>query len=144
MAKWGASQVEFRTLWAEIKDRLESGDSLNTIYGAMRDAGRITMSRSAFYKIRNGMETAPGKGAAPRRARKAAALPAASPLRSKLSHQPPSAVVNSTMPSVERRLAQHAGEQGIWGSPSADAEPAVAPETTDLRLPPEEDSTDAQ
>lgn len=140
MAKWGSSQVEFRTLWAEIKDRLESGDSLNTIYGAMRDAGRITMSRSAFYKIHNGLNTAPRKGAAPRRGPKAAARQVMSAAPGLPAIRPSSAVVNTTLPTVEGHWAQ---QQDVWGSPNLTPEPGPEGDASP-HTPPEEDSNDAE
>lgn len=66
VAKWGTSQVEFRALWPEIKRRQDDGESLNRIYDALHQDGRITMSRSAFYQIKGRMAAAVGGAVVPR------------------------------------------------------------------------------
>ncbi|GAA0570729.1 hypothetical protein [Caenispirillum bisanense] len=134
MGKWGASQIEFRAVWPEIKRRAGAGESLNSIFGDMRDAGRITMSRAAFYKIRKAL-TEPD--AAPQRQVRTGRLTASTSLspRPRPSSPPTpaapasdnSAIISSLMPTVEHAPGMRGTDTDIWG----DDHPSPDTDTTD-------------
>ena len=144
MGKWGASRIEFRAVWPEIKRRADAGESLNSIFGDMRDAGRITMSRAAFYKIRKALiepGVAPQRQVRPGRLAASTSLTTTTRPSSLLTPSAPapasgsSAIITSVMPTVEHAPGPRGGKH-YWGDESDETD--AAPDST-----PDPDTTDS-
>lgn len=117
--KWGCARVEFLTVWPEVNDQLKRGRSLKTIYDELREANRITMSKTAFYENRAAMTHEP----APRKPI-SGPEPSQTQSRATVSQQPtpPSGAFTSHMPTVTQLPAAAATD--FWDGDLTDTETA--------------------
>lgn len=110
MARWGSAKVEFQALAPEIKRRIDGGETLKSIYDDLRGAGRVTMSRAAFYKNKKAYDGVGPRRPSPVRSSAIPSLPLAGNQSAVAAVNLPVAVRAPAAPGAARAQAIWEGE----------------------------------